>query len=72
MIAPILRAASYGDLKVSRSVVEFSEKMMHDTPIERVLLAVLRADSSGSATMVLAGSAAGVFDRERGGHGRAL
>ena len=33
MIAPILRAASYGDEKVSPSVVAFSEKMMHGTPI---------------------------------------
>ena len=33
MIAPILRAASYGDEKISPSVVAFSEKMMHDTPI---------------------------------------
>jgi pimeloyl-ACP methyl ester carboxylesterase len=37
VIAPILRAASYGDAKVSRSVVEFSEKMMHDTPIETLV-----------------------------------
>ncbi len=37
VIAPILRAASYGDVKVSRSVVEFSEKMMHDTPIETLV-----------------------------------
>jgi pimeloyl-ACP methyl ester carboxylesterase len=33
VIAPILRAASYGDEKISPSVVGFSEKMMHDTPI---------------------------------------
>ena len=33
VIAPILRAASYGDEKISPSVVAFSEKMMHDTPI---------------------------------------
>jgi pimeloyl-ACP methyl ester carboxylesterase len=33
VIAPILRAASYGDAKVSPSVVAFSEKMMHGTPI---------------------------------------
>jgi pimeloyl-ACP methyl ester carboxylesterase len=37
VIAPILRAASYGDVKVSPSVVEFSEKMMHDTPIETLV-----------------------------------
>lgn len=33
VIGPILRAASYGDEKISPSVVAFSEKMMHDTPI---------------------------------------
>ncbi|MDG4664055.1 alpha/beta hydrolase [Mycobacterium sp. 236(2023)] len=33
IIGPILRAASYGDEKVSPSVVAFSERMMHDTPI---------------------------------------
>ena len=33
VIAPILRAASYGDEKISPSVVAFSEQMMHDTPI---------------------------------------
>lgn len=33
VIAPILRAASYGDEKISPSVVAFSEKMMHDTSI---------------------------------------
>ncbi|OHU92356.1 alpha/beta fold hydrolase [Mycobacterium talmoniae] len=33
VIGPILRAASYGNEKISPSVVAFSEKMMHDTPI---------------------------------------
>ena len=33
VIAPILRAASYGDDRVSPSVVAFSETMMHGTPI---------------------------------------
>lgn len=33
LIGPVLRAASYGDQKVSRSVVAFSERMNHDTPI---------------------------------------
>ncbi|MEW5813300.1 MAG: alpha/beta hydrolase [Actinomycetota bacterium] len=33
IIGPILRAASYGDEKISPSVVTFSERMMHDTPI---------------------------------------
>ncbi|BBZ06569.1 alpha/beta hydrolase [Mycolicibacterium doricum] len=33
VIGPILRAGSYGDEKISPSVVAFSQKMMHDTPI---------------------------------------
>jgi pimeloyl-ACP methyl ester carboxylesterase len=33
VIGPVLRAASYGDEKISPSVVAFSERMMHDTPI---------------------------------------
>ena len=33
VIGPILRAASYGDEKISPSVVAFTERMMHDTPI---------------------------------------
>ena len=33
VIGPVLRAASYGDERVSPSVVAFSERMMHDTPI---------------------------------------
>ncbi|MEO3760759.1 alpha/beta hydrolase [Mycobacterium sp. B14F4] len=33
VIAPVLRAASYGDEKISPSVVAFSEEMMHGTPI---------------------------------------
>jgi pimeloyl-ACP methyl ester carboxylesterase len=33
LIGPILRAASYGDVNVSASVVAFSEKMMLATPI---------------------------------------
>jgi pimeloyl-ACP methyl ester carboxylesterase len=33
VIGPILRAASFGDENVSPSVVAFSERMMHDTPI---------------------------------------
>jgi pimeloyl-ACP methyl ester carboxylesterase len=37
VIAPILRAASYGDERISPSVVAFSEKMMHDTPIETLV-----------------------------------
>lgn len=37
VIAPILRAASYGDEEISPSVVAFSEQMMHDTPIATVV-----------------------------------
>lgn len=37
VVAPILRAGSYGDHEISPSVVAFSEKMMHDTPIETVV-----------------------------------
>ncbi|MGH3959981.1 alpha/beta fold hydrolase [Mycobacterium sp.] len=33
LIGPILRAASYGDFNISPSVVAFSQKMMHGTPI---------------------------------------
>jgi len=33
VIGPILREASYGHEKISPSVVAFSERMMHDTPI---------------------------------------
>jgi pimeloyl-ACP methyl ester carboxylesterase len=33
VIGPVLRAASYGDEKISPSVVAFSERMMHDTPV---------------------------------------
>jgi pimeloyl-ACP methyl ester carboxylesterase len=37
VIGPVLRAASYGDEKISPSVVAFSEKMMHDTPIATLI-----------------------------------
>ena len=37
VIGPVLRAASYGDEKMSRSVVAFSERMMHDTPISTLV-----------------------------------
>lgn len=37
VIAPILRAASFGDEEISPSVVAFSEQMMHDTPIETLV-----------------------------------
>jgi pimeloyl-ACP methyl ester carboxylesterase len=37
LIAPVLRAAAYGDEDVSPSVVAFSEKMIHETPIETMV-----------------------------------
>ena len=33
LIGPILRAASYSDLQVSRSLDAFSQRMMNGTPI---------------------------------------
>ncbi|HZA11457.1 alpha/beta hydrolase [Mycobacterium sp.] len=42
MLRPILRAASYGDHRVSRRVVEFSEQMIHETPVT-TLVEFLRA-----------------------------
>jgi pimeloyl-ACP methyl ester carboxylesterase len=42
VLRPILRAASYGDHHVSRSVVAFSERMIHDTPVT-TLVEFLRA-----------------------------
>ncbi|WP_102142296.1 alpha/beta fold hydrolase [Mycobacterium hubeiense] len=37
VLGPILRAASYGDEKISPSVVAFSEEMMHGTPIATLI-----------------------------------
>lgn len=37
VLGPILRAASYGDEKISPSVVAFSEDMMHGTPITTLI-----------------------------------
>ena len=56
VIAPILRAASYGDEKVSPSVIEFSEKMMHDTPIQTLVefLHALEVHDETSALATLA------------------
>ncbi len=39
---PILRTASFGDEKISPSVVQFNEAMIHDTPID-TLVAFLHA-----------------------------
>lgn len=37
LISPILRTAAYGDEGISPAVVAFSEKMIHDTPIETMV-----------------------------------
>jgi len=56
VIAPILRAASYGDEMISPSVVAFSEKMMHDTPITTLVefLHALEAHDESPALPTLA------------------
>jgi pimeloyl-ACP methyl ester carboxylesterase len=56
VIGPVLRAASYGDEKISRSVVAFSEKMMHDTPISTLVgfLHALEVHDETEALPVLA------------------
>ncbi|HEX3289231.1 MAG TPA: alpha/beta hydrolase [Mycobacterium sp.] len=56
VIGPILRAASYGDEKVSPSVVAFSEKMMHGTPIVTLVefLHALEVHDEGAALPTLA------------------
>jgi pimeloyl-ACP methyl ester carboxylesterase len=42
VLRPILRAASYGDIHVSRSVAAFSERMINETPV-KTLVEFLRA-----------------------------
>lgn len=42
LLQPILQAASYGDVKVSPTVVAYSQKMMHETPVG-ALVGFLRA-----------------------------
>ncbi len=37
LIAPVLRAASFSDLQVSRSLDAFSQRMMNDTPITTLI-----------------------------------
>ena len=56
VIGPVLRAASYGDEKISRSVVAFSERMMHDTPIATLVgfLHALEVHDETAALPVLA------------------
>jgi pimeloyl-ACP methyl ester carboxylesterase len=56
VIGPVLRAASYGDEKMSPSVVAFSERMMHDTPIATLIgfLHALEVHDETAALTVLA------------------
>ncbi|MDT5151530.1 MAG: hypothetical protein QOI01_3263 [Mycobacterium sp.] len=56
VIGPVLRAASYGDEKISRSVVAFSERMMHDTPISTLVgfLHALEVHDETEGLLVLA------------------
>jgi pimeloyl-ACP methyl ester carboxylesterase len=56
VLGPILRAASYGDEKISPSVVAFSEKMIHDTPVTTMVefLHALEVHDESAALPVLA------------------
>jgi len=56
VIGPVFRAASYGDEKMSPSVVAFSERMMHDTPIATLVgfLHALEVHDETPALTVLA------------------
>jgi pimeloyl-ACP methyl ester carboxylesterase len=56
VIGPVLRAASYGDEKMSPSVVAFSELMMHDTPIATLIgfLHALEVHDETAALPILA------------------
>jgi pimeloyl-ACP methyl ester carboxylesterase len=56
VLSPILRAASYGDEKISPTVVAFSEKMMHDTPVATLVefLHALEVHDESEALPILA------------------
>ena len=56
VLRPILRAASYGDEKISARVVAFSEKMIHDTPVPTMVgfLHALEVHDESAALPVLA------------------
>jgi pimeloyl-ACP methyl ester carboxylesterase len=56
LIRPILRTASYGDEKISPALVAFSEKMIHDTPIDTMVefLHALEVHDESAALPVLA------------------
>lgn len=55
LIRPILRTASYGDEKISPAVVAYSEKMIHDTPVETMVefLHALEVHDESAALPVL-------------------
>lgn len=68
VIGPVLRAASYGDEKISPSVVAFSERMMHDTPIA-TLVEFLHAlevhdETAGLATLAKVPTLVACGDRD--------
>jgi pimeloyl-ACP methyl ester carboxylesterase len=56
LIRPILRTASYGDEKISPAVVAFSEKMIHDTPVDTMVefLHALEVHDESAGLAVLA------------------
>jgi pimeloyl-ACP methyl ester carboxylesterase len=56
LIGPVLRAAAYGDEDVSPAVVAFSEKMIHETPIETMVefLHALEVHDESAGVLVLA------------------
>jgi pimeloyl-ACP methyl ester carboxylesterase len=55
-LSPILRAASYGDEKISPTLVAFSERMIHDTPVATLVefLHALEVHDESAALPVLA------------------
>lgn len=56
LLRPILRTASFGDEKISPSVAQFNETMIHDTPIDTLVafLHALEVHDESAALPVLA------------------
>ena len=56
MLRPILRTASFGDEKISLSVAQFNEAMIHDTPVDTLVafLHALEVHDESAALPVLA------------------
>ena len=56
LLRPILRTASFGDEKISPSVAQFNEAMIHDTPIDTLVafLHALEVHDESAALPVLA------------------